>query len=200
MFEKRHLVVTEFAPMGTVQDLLDKGSKLPVAMRNRIIYDAARGLQLIHSKSFLHYNIKPSNILIMSTDGKADVVSKITDFGYEYNAKRYHKKKLIRVDERPLYVAPEIFNGQKYTSQSDVYSFGMCMYVIQTLQEPYTDKKFKEPWDIAKFVTEGNRLPQPDDMNKTMFEIIANSWEHCCADRYSMDEVVGNMKKIVAPE
>ena len=79
---------------------------------------------------------------------------------------------LIRIDERPIYVAPEIFNGQKYTSQSDVYAWAVCMYAIYTMSNPYDINKFPTPWSIAEFVSKGNRLPQPDDMPNTLYEII----------------------------
>src|SRR5215211_7384849 len=41
------------------------------------------------------------------------------------------------------YVAPEIFQGQKYTKASDIYSFGMIMWELMTGRRPFCITKFQ---------------------------------------------------------
>ncbi|CAG8465998.1 5840_t:CDS:2 [Racocetra fulgida] len=42
------------------------------------------------------------------------------------------------------YIAPEIFNGEKYTTASDIYSFGMIMWEMITAQKPFFDRNHDE--------------------------------------------------------
>ncbi len=37
-------------------------------------------------------------------------------------------------------MAPEIFQGQKYTTASDIYSFGMIMWELMTGRMPFWDR------------------------------------------------------------
>ncbi|GAT97120.1 hypothetical protein CL6EHI_065240 [Entamoeba histolytica] len=195
MLSNSNLIITEFAPMGTLQDIIDKKLQLPPLLRSRIILDAAKGIAVLHSKNYLHYNIKPANVLLITDDLNECSVAKITDFGYQSNYKKFNNHK-IEVVDRPTYIAPEIMSGQKFTSKADIYSFALTMYAIDTLTNPYPINEFPYPWSISKFVCIGRRLPQHPEMGKALYDIITNSWEQCPADRFSIDEVVHDLKKL----
>src|SRR3954467_6160390 len=38
------------------------------------------------------------------------------------------------------YVAPEVLRGKPYTQSADIYSFGMVMYFVATLRQPFADR------------------------------------------------------------
>ncbi|EDR24909.1 serine-threonine protein kinase, putative [Entamoeba dispar SAW760] len=196
LLKNTHLIITEFAPLGTLQDIINsKKSSINSVLKQRIILDASKGIAILHARNYLHYNIKPSNILLISTNINDQSLVKITDFGYHYNYKKFFNHR-IEVSERPTYIAPEIFTGQKFTNKTDVYAFALTMFAIITLNEPYPITEYPYPWSISKFVCVGRRLPQPLDMSKQMYDIISNSWEHCSADRFTMDEIVHELKKL----
>ncbi|BFU25467.1 hypothetical protein CL6EHI_174920 [Entamoeba histolytica] len=196
LLKNTHLIITEFAPLGTLQDIINsKKNSINSVLKQRIVLDASKGIAILHAKNYLHYNIKPSNILLISTNINDQSLVKITDFGYHYNYKKFFNHR-IEVSERPTYIAPEIFTGQKFTNKTDVYAFALTMFAILTLNEPYPLNEYPYPWSISKFVCVGRRLPQPSDMSKQMYDIISNSWEHCSADRFTIDEIVHELKKL----
>ncbi|KAK9166324.1 hypothetical protein Scep_001515 [Stephania cephalantha] len=72
-------VFLEFAPNGDLLDLIEKKQINETDIR-RYTRSILQGLQYIHKKGYVHYDIKPHNILIFPTkDGKTNV--KIADFG-----------------------------------------------------------------------------------------------------------------------
>jgi serine/threonine protein kinase len=56
-----------------------------------------------------------------------------------------------------LWTAPEVLSGLPYGQSADVYSFAIVMWEISTRRLPY--EQIKNSWDVARFVTEGNRPP-----------------------------------------
>ncbi|ELP88151.1 serine-threonine protein kinase, putative [Entamoeba invadens IP1] len=195
LLDKTHLIVTEFATFGTLQDFISAGKEMALSMRCRVLLDAAKGIAVLHAKNFLHYNIKPANVMLMSTDVNDVSIVKLTDFGYQDTYMKFWNHR-TEVKERPTYIAPEIITGQKYTSKTDVYAFAVTMYAIATMKEPFPVSEYKYPWSISKFVCVGRRLEQPANMSKQLYNIISNSWEHCSADRFTIDEVVHDLKKV----
>src|SRR5688500_18237947 len=55
------------------------------------------------------------------------------------------------------YVAPEIFQGQKYTKASDIYSLGMIMWELMTGRRPFWDQSHDT--DLIIKICDGLRPP-----------------------------------------
>ena len=94
-------------------DNIDWSKKLGTLLR--IIY----GLMFIHDAKIIHRDLHSGNIL------KGNYRAKISDFGLS-------KSSIVSTGDDEIYgvvpyVAPEIFQGKKYTTASDIYSFGMIM-------------------------------------------------------------------------
>ncbi|CAG8575969.1 19553_t:CDS:2, partial [Racocetra fulgida] len=77
------------------------------------------------------------NILVISQNNV-----KIGDFGISKPANSTTDTKEI-YGVIP-YIAPEIFNGEKYTTASDIYSFGMIMWEMTIGQKPFSDRNHDE--------------------------------------------------------
>ncbi len=103
-----------------------------------LIAQIASGLGTAHVKGIIHQDLKLENILLTSLG-----IPKIADFGL---AKR------ISADERlsetqylagtPNYMAPELFQGAPATATSDVYSLGVCFFVLLTGELPHRGQTF----------------------------------------------------------
>lgn len=157
--------------------------RLPAALKLKIASDAAEGVGFLHRCAILHRNLKPSNVLLVSRDLSASVNAKITDFGSRFANSTYcycyffsflfcvcgngvycSRTMTERVAlahrigvGRPAYMAPEILSLQPHSVQSDIYSFGMTLYVLVAHEEPYAN--LSSHWDIVQAITSNVRPP-----------------------------------------
>ncbi|KAG1672192.1 hypothetical protein FOA52_002892 [Chlamydomonas sp. UWO 241] len=101
--------------------------------------DIATGCAYIHSKSIIHGDLKPDNVLLKARGGSASssslalaagVVAKVGDFGMSMNM-RGNASHISGVRHgTPLYIAPEILRDGKASPAADVYSFGVIMWEL----------------------------------------------------------------------
>lgn len=114
----------------------------------------AEGLQSAHEKGVIHRDIKPSNILL-DQKGKAF----LGDFGL---AKIEDGLELSRTGEMagsPYYMSPEQADSKRgeFDHRSDIYSLGVALYELLTLEPPFTGRSAHEI--IRKILTEEPRRP-----------------------------------------
>ena len=90
-----------------------------------------------------------------------------------------------------IYMAPELLNDDNYTNKIDVFSYGMLIYSLLTLQVPWSHVKEITSNDIYKLVSEGKR---PELTNKEIpnccKELIEKCWSNDPEDRPSFDQIV----------
>jgi serine/threonine protein kinase len=97
-----------------------------------IVWKMLKALEHMHALGVWHCDIKPDNILIMSSDA-TDVV--LADFGLALLTP-------FRVCHHgwpgtDLYMAPEMLSGRPYTSTVDIWSLGVVFHVIVTGSMPF---------------------------------------------------------------
>ncbi|CAG8550453.1 17962_t:CDS:1, partial [Racocetra fulgida] len=95
------------------------------------------GLFHIHHKQIIHRDLHSGNILVDDPNSLLRSI-RIGDFGISKPANSIKDTKEI-YGVIP-YIAPEIFNGEKYTTASDIYSFGMVMWEMTIGQKPFSDR------------------------------------------------------------
>lgn len=117
-------LVLEFLTGRTLKDYLAEESDLPLRKRVSIALQIARALEYVHSRKFVHRDVKPDNIHV---DPQGRV--KLMDFGIV-------KTEDVTLTQAgfalgtPHYVAPELVMGGAVTPLVDVYSFGVMLYEI----------------------------------------------------------------------
>src|SRR5438045_9789925 len=72
------------------------------------------------------------------------------------------------------YVAPEIFQGQKYTKASDIYSFGMIMWELMTGRRPFWDKSHDT--DLIIKICDGFRPPIFGKVPQGYIKLMKECW------------------------
>jgi serine/threonine-protein kinase len=129
--------------VGLLMELVDAASvdrRLPKNQRQAvdIFIQTARALAHMHSRGFVHADIKPTNILV--TD---DGTVKIIDLGQACPIGLVKK----RIQGTPGYMAPEQAHRGEIMARTDIYNLGATMYwilvgeVIPTALPPKDDRE-----------------------------------------------------------
>jgi serine/threonine protein kinase len=101
-----------------------------------ILWSVSTGLESIHERDLVHGHLHGGNILIESEMNSID--AKITDTGLHGPVdKQTSSQQIYGVIP---FVAPEVLSGSAITKESDIYSFGMIMWMLSAGVRPYNDK------------------------------------------------------------
>jgi serine/threonine protein kinase len=174
-----------------------KESKIDLAkMLDRVksvAIGVARGMKYLHEQDIIMKDLNPSNIGFDQDTGKV----RIFDFGL---ARKLDSKTYGREKERgivcgtPRYMAPEVMRGQGCLKASDVFSFGVLLYEVCSLQTLYDEEKSLE--NFQKRIISGERLslyPIPCQYTR---DLIAQCWAAEPHDRFSFDRICTRLSKI----
>jgi serine/threonine protein kinase len=121
----------------------------------------------LHSRNVIHRDLKPSNILL-TREHRA----KISDFGMSV---ANTGQELTAETGTYRYMAPEVIRHEKYSSNADVYSFGLCLWQLITREVPFATMT---PIQAAYAVAEGRRPTIPSSTPRRLQEIILSCWDH----------------------
>ena len=90
----------------------------------------------IHEKNMVHRDFHIGNILLLY-DIKYGCGLLISDMGLCGEVGNIDSTKIYGVMP---YIAPEVLRGKPYTQAADIYSFGMVMYFVATLRQPFAER------------------------------------------------------------
>ncbi|KAK2118447.1 Vascular endothelial growth factor receptor 3 [Saguinus oedipus] len=131
----------------------------PLTMEDLVCYSfqVARGMEFLASRKCIHRDLAARNILLSESD-----VVKICDFGLArdiYKDPDYVRKGSARL---PLkWMAPESIFDKVYTTQSDVWSFGVLLWEIFSLgASPYPGVQINE--EFCQRLRDGTRMRAPE--------------------------------------
>ena len=130
-----YLVMELFSELNMKQ-ALRRGPESLAFMLNKIVEQAAEGLYYMHTKHWIHLDIKPDNFLV-SREG----VVKLIDFTISEKKKTGFSKLLHRpkvAQGTRSYMAPEQIRKKVCDERTDIYSFGCVLYELCTGKPPYT--------------------------------------------------------------
>ncbi|KAF0311088.1 Fibroblast growth factor receptor 3 [Amphibalanus amphitrite] len=162
------LVVIEYARYGNLQTYLRERREMPNYERpfdlevptlydlTQFGFQAARGMEYLAAKKCVHRDLAARNVLIAENG-----IAKIADFGLarDVRDKDYYRK--VTDGRLPVkWMAPEALLERLYTSQSDVWSFGVLLWEILTMGAiPYAGVQSVP--DLIASLKAGERLARP---------------------------------------
>lgn len=132
----------------------------------------------------------------MSFDASAPVCCKLSDFGTSRTiGSGDSARTFTKGVGTPVYCAPEILDGKKYSFSADVYSYALLLWHLFTEVVPYSEVEsnyglltpftfflpmsadnFKRIPAVLKLVMDGKRPKLLDTIPAPMHAIIENSW------------------------
>lgn len=128
--------------------------------------EVADGMSYLEENNYVHKELAARNVLV-----GADNVCKVADFGLG----QIIQEKSDMDDSKHLrWNAPEVITSKRFSSKSDVWSFGVLLYEIVTYGGvPYSASKTRE---ISKQVTSGYRLPHPPECPEFLYDVMKECW------------------------
>ncbi|CAK8682073.1 unnamed protein product [Clavelina lepadiformis] len=141
---------------------------IPWLLRLRFPHQLAAALLYLHSKSFVHCDLKPLNILLTS-----HLIVKLADFGSvaiatATGATAPSVDIASNTQHTPFYTAPELLKdlSRKKHSKMDVYSFGIVLYEILTRCTAYSCNHFVKPFLIEYQIINDGQKPFPQYLDE----------------------------------
>ncbi len=97
-----------------------------------------RALAAVHAQGIIHRDVKAQNV-VRENDGR--IV--LTDFGVGRDATPEPGEE-PSLSGTPLYLAPELFEGEPPSAASDLYALGVLLFYLATGEFPVTGSSFEE--------------------------------------------------------
>ncbi|KAF6141133.1 hypothetical protein GIB67_006578 [Kingdonia uniflora] len=184
--------VTEFMVNGSLRHvLLRKDRALDRRRRLIIAMDAAFGMEYLHSKNIVHFDLKCDNLLVNMRDTQRPIC-KVGDFGLS----RIKRNTLVSGGVRGTlpWMAPELLNGSssRVSEKVDVFSFGIAMWEILTGEEPYANMHCGAI--IGGIVSNTLRPLIPDRCDSGWRKLMEQCWSPDPSARPSFTEITNRLR------
>ncbi|PKH80003.1 serine/threonine protein kinase [Psychrobacter sp. 4Bb] len=144
--QKLIIVVMPYYSNGSLASQLtaSKHLSLIASQKHHFIMKSAHLIANLHQAGWLHNDIKPSNILLEGSDDNWPVDTMSNSLTPRLLLTDFALSQRMMVDNSqpnpagtPAYLAPERWQGQSATIQSDIYAFGVMMVEILTGKRPF---------------------------------------------------------------
>jgi serine/threonine-protein kinase len=159
-------IIMSYAGDDTLRKRLD-GGRLPRETALRYFLQAARGVQALHERSLVHFDLKPANIFL-----KGDI-ARVGDYGLSKLVTE-SRNSLSFGRGTPYYMAPEMLQ-RRGDQQSDIYSLGVILFECLTGDVPF---KGDSEWEVLK-KHETAAPPYPADLSALERRVL----DRCLAKR-----------------
>uniref|UniRef100_A0A8B9KYD6 receptor protein-tyrosine kinase n=1 Tax=Astyanax mexicanus TaxID=7994 RepID=A0A8B9KYD6_ASTMX len=187
------MIVIEYMENGSLDAFLRKhDGQFTVIQLVGMLRGIAAGMRYLSDMGYVHRDLAARNVLVNS-----NLVCKVSDFGLS---------RVIDDDPEAVYTttggkipvrwtATEAIQYRKFTSASDVWSYGIVMWEVMSYGErPYWDMSNQ---DVIKAIEEGYRLPAPMDCPPGLHQLMLDCWQKDRADRPKFDQIVGILDKMI---
>jgi serine/threonine protein kinase len=178
-------IIMEYCPGGSLDLLLfDKSKPMTPDYQFRLILGIARGMLHLHKNNIVHRDLAARNILL-SRDGEP----KISDFGMSRIIESTMKEGTTKTNIGPIrWMAPESLKNKKYSTKSDVWTFGIVLSEILNREEPH--KGTEDVIEVAVQIRTNFLTPQiPDDVPSVVSDIMKECWAPIPEDRPEMEQI-----------
>ncbi|KVI07889.1 Protein kinase, catalytic domain-containing protein [Cynara cardunculus var. scolymus] len=182
-------IVTEFLP--SLYKLLHRpNNQLDVRRRLRMALDTARGMNYLHNCTpvIVHRDLKSPNLLV-----DKNWIVKVCDFGLSRmkNSTFLSSRSTAGTAE---WMAPEVLRNEPSDEKCDVYSYGVVLWELCTMQQPWGGMNAMQVVGAVGF--QHRRLEIPDDMDPVIADIIRRCWDTDPKLRPTFAEIMATLKPL----
>ncbi|XP_008990911.1 tyrosine-protein kinase SYK isoform X3 [Callithrix jacchus] len=172
------MLVMEMAELGPLNKYLQQNRHVKDKNIIELVHQVSMGMKYLEECNFVHRDLAARNVLLVTQH-----YAKISDFGLS---------KALRADENyykaqshgkwPVkWYAPECINYYKFSSKSDVWSFGVLMWEAFSYgQKPYRGMKGSE---VTAMLEKGERMGCPAGCPREMYDLMNLCWTYDVENR-----------------
>ncbi|XVE98476.1 hypothetical protein REPUB_Repub03eG0109700 [Reevesia pubescens] len=188
--------VTEYMVNGSLRNALQKNERnLDKRKRLLIAMDVAFGMEYLHGKKIVHFDLKSDNLLVNLRDPHRPIC-KVGDLGLS----KVKCQTLISGGVRGTlpWMAPELLNGSSslVSEKVDVFSFGIVMWELLTGEEPYADLHYGAI--IGGIVSNTLRPPMPESCDLEWRSLMERCWSSEPSERPNFTEIANVLRSMAA--
>uniref|UniRef100_A0A672MSS1 Ephrin type-B receptor 3 n=1 Tax=Sinocyclocheilus grahami TaxID=75366 RepID=A0A672MSS1_SINGR len=189
------MIVTEFMENGALDSFLRlNDGQFTVIQLVGMLRGIAAGMKYLSDMNYVHRDLAARNILVNS-----NLVCKVSDFGLsrfledDPTDPTYTSTLGGKIPIR--WTAPEAIAYRKFTSASDVWSYGIVMWEVMSYGErPYWDMSNQ---DVINAVEQDYRLPPPMDCPTALHQLMLDCWVKERNLRPKFSQIVNTLDKLI---
>ncbi|KAI3365920.1 hypothetical protein L3Q82_000743 [Scortum barcoo] len=195
----RLIGVIEVDPVWIVMELYEHGELGNYLVEQRytltsptlILYclQICKALAYLEGLNMVHRDIAVRNVLVASPE-----CVKLGDFGLSryVDEQEYYKASVSRLPIK--WMAPESINFRRFTTASDVWMFGVCVWEIFSMaQQPFF---WLENGQVINQLESGVRLPKPQFCPPTVYSLLTHCWAYEPHNRPSFSQLFCSLSEI----
>uniref|UniRef100_A0AAR2JWE4 receptor protein-tyrosine kinase n=1 Tax=Pygocentrus nattereri TaxID=42514 RepID=A0AAR2JWE4_PYGNA len=189
------MIITEFMENGSLDSFLRQNDgQFTVIQLVGMLRGIASGMKYLADMNYVHRDLAARNILVNS-----NLVCKVSDFGLsrfledDTSDPTYTSALGGKIPIR--WTAPEAIQYRKFTSASDVWSYGIVMWEVMSYGErPYWDMTNQ---DVINAIEQDYRLPPPMDCPSALHQLMLDCWQKDRNNRPKFSQIVNNLDKMI---
>ncbi|CAD7698349.1 unnamed protein product [Ostreobium quekettii] len=171
--------------------------------RLRLAQGVASGLEYLHAHRIIHRDLTSYNIVV-----SIDWVAKVCDFEKSRNVPMGQQVACSQAfPNSPRWMAPEILRCEKYDTSADVFSLGVVLWELMTLERPWEEQLSSVcrhvDYEVLRLVSNNERLAIPPKGNPDLPEwgeladLVRDTWKEETAERPTMTQVRERLHEIL---
>ncbi|NWI99668.1 EPHB2 protein, partial [Crypturellus undulatus] len=189
------MIITEFMENGSLDSFLRQNDgQFTVIQLVGMLRGIAAGMKYLADMNYVHRDLAARNILVNS-----NLVCKVSDFGLsrfledDTSDPTYTSALGGKIPIR--WTAPEAIQYRKFTSASDVWSYGIVMWEVMSYGErPYWDMTNQ---DVINAIEQDYRLPPPMDCPNALHQLMLDCWQKDRNHRPKFGQIVNTLDKMI---
>uniref|UniRef100_A0A672T6Z9 receptor protein-tyrosine kinase n=1 Tax=Sinocyclocheilus grahami TaxID=75366 RepID=A0A672T6Z9_SINGR len=189
------MIITEFMENGSLDSFLRQNDgQFTVIQLVGMLRGIGSGMKYLADMNYVHRDLAARNILVNS-----NLVCKVSDFGLsrfledDTSDPTYTSALGGKIPIR--WTAPEAIQYRKFTSASDVWSYGIVMWEVMSYGErPYWDMTNQ---DVINAIEQDYRLPPPMDCPSALHQLMLDCWQKDRNNRPKFSQIVNNLDKMI---